>query len=415
MVECHRKGRYLMIPVILLESEHRAAEGVLKQFADHKVPVIALSSNPGAFIFKSKNISKALLSPDISGMDVFLNFLNKETPRGVIIHTTDAAAEFVAKYASQLTRAGFLTKSSSYDNFLRAFNKDRLFVEALNAGVPTIQTKNVATIADVEKFFEHIAGPIIVKATRLAGGIYRIIRTRDDISSAFSEIVRLTTTADNAYKVSAVIAQEYIESDYDDIYCCEAYISPETPAQHYLSIQKFRPNINNDGSAGSRMYAGRTLQNSDLEKYTARILNHLNWQGYAHLDWIYSPKYKQYLLCEINPRLPGFSNLLAKIDFNLAWMYYNDLIGNNYTKPVFKKALYYEALRMPGDISTSVYGILKGYFKPVKVFKSYLMLFGFRYKLVIDVFYRYDLPLTFANWGYVIKYLLKRPFRKRNG
>ena len=122
------------------------------------------------------------------------------------------------------------------------------------------------------------------------------------------------------------------------------------------------------------MFARETIHNETLEQYTKAILDHLGWQGLAHLDWIYSPKYQQYLLCEINPRLPGFSNLLTKVGFEMAYYYYADLCELPIPPYRFRLARYHEALRMPGDVTTGIFAILKGYLSPQTFLQSYLSL-----------------------------------------
>jgi hypothetical protein len=148
-----------------------------------------------------------------------------------------------------------------------------------------------------------------------------------------------------------------------------------------------------------------------LEHYTRQLLDRLRWRGFAHLDWIYSSKYDEYLLCEINPRLPGFSNLLEKVGFDMAYGYYADLCGIT-TEPFrFKKALYFEALRMPGDLSTGLYAMLKGYLRPAPFLRSYLQALHPSERVYLDIFYGSDLPLTMACWSEQLAYLFRRPFR----
>ena len=120
------------------------------------------------------------------------------------------------------------------------------------------------------------------------------------------------------------------------------------------------------------------------------------------------------MVCEINPRLPGFSNFLTKINFEMAWYYYADLCDLPMPQTRFEKSLYFEALRMPGDITTGVYAVAKGYL-PLKSFvASYLKLLTFKHNVCFDILYKSDPAFTLKSWSEHFFYILKRPFRFLN-
>lgn len=313
-----------------------------------------------------------------------------------------------------MRQAGFLINIAEADVFDRGFDKAQLFLATQQAEVPTIPTVIVEQLADLEEAWQTLDKPMILKATRLAGGKFQIIRRAADLPAAYRTMTTLIRSEAHRHMQSGLIAQEFIEYRYDEIYCCEAYYTTRAAPTGFLSIHKIRPNINHDGTAGGRLFAGETVQDQALEQHTRRLLDHLGWKGMAHLDWLYSRKYQQYLLCEINPRLPGFSNLLTKVGFEMAYYYYADLCGLPIPPYEFQRAKYFEALRMPGDITTGVYAILKGYLPARSFIHSYLSLLTFRHRVCLDIFYRHDPAFTLKSWSEHAAYLLKRPFRFLN-
>jgi predicted ATP-grasp superfamily ATP-dependent carboligase len=400
--------------VIALDCDTRAIEGVLYSFGKRKIPVIALSSSPKPPAFYSRYVRHSYQSPPVSREEEYLQFLLALPHRGVLLYSDDASAAFVNKHADRLKKAGFLLNTPSRETFRRGFDKALLARAAEEVGVPVIPTIEVKTKKDFQQAWQKLDNPIILKATKLAGGKFVLVNKEEELEEAFLHMDALVKAPEHRHMQSGLIAQEFIYYDYDEIYCCESYYTREARANGFLSIHKIRPNINRDGTAGGRLFAGETIRDEALEKHTETLLNHLGWKGMAHLDWIYSKKYNAYLLCEINPRLPGFSNFLTKVHFEMAYMYYADLCGLPLPEPVFEKSLYFEALRMPGDFTTGIYAIAKGYL-PLKPFvASYLQLLTFKHKVCFDILYKSDPAFTLKSWSEHFFYVLKRPFRFLN-
>ena len=399
------------VPIILLDCDTRAIEGVIYSFGKRNIPVVALSAEKKPPAFHSRFVQQKYQSPPVWQEQAYLDFLLQLPERGVLLYADDASATFVSKHRDRLQAAGFLINILTIGDFYRGFDKGQLAEAATEVAVPIIPTLTVQSLADLQRAWETLDAPIILKATRLAGGKFELIRRKEELASAYETMDALIHADGYVHMHSGLIAQEFIHYDYDEIYCCEAFYTTESKPTGFLSIHKIRPNINRDGTAGGRLFAGETTKDEVLENHTRTTLDHLGWQGLAHLDWIYSKKYQQYLLCEINPRLPGFSNLLTKVGFEMAYYYYADLCQLPITPYRFQKALYFEAIRMPGDITTGVYAIMKGYLSLKSFTISYLRLLTFKHKVHIDIYYPYDLAFTLRSWSDQLLYLLKRPFR----
>lgn len=402
------------IPVILLDCNIRAIEGIIYSFGKRNIPIIALSSTPKPPAFYSRYVNYKYHSPAVSEEAAYLKFLLDLPHRGVLLFSDDASAAFTNKHADRLREAGYLLNTPSKECFTKGFDKALLAKAAEEAGVPVIPTIEVKTMEDLEGAWEQLDKPIILKATRLAGGKFVLIHHKEELKAAFDQLQALINDPAYRHMQSGLIAQEFIYYEYDEIYCCESYYTTQSKPTGFLSIHKIRPNINRDGTAGGRLFAGETIQDPKLEKHTKALLDHLQWKGMAHLDWIWSRKYNQYQVCEINPRLPGFSNFLTKVNFEMAYSYYADLCGLPLPQPEFRKSLYFEALRMPGDITTGIYAIAKGYL-PLKPFlASYMRALSFKHNVCLDILYKSDPAFTLKSWSEHFFYMLKRPFRSLN-
>jgi predicted ATP-grasp superfamily ATP-dependent carboligase len=395
--------------VILMDCEIRSIEGIISSFGKRGIKIIALTAekdNPPGF--KSKYVRYTYNTPEVREEQEYLKFLIDLPHRGVLVYSSDSGAEFVSRYKCEIQDAGYLINIPDIETFRTAFNKDSIFKVCAECGVPTMRTKDVYSIDDIYSAFEEIGLPLILKATRLAGGRYWKIKDSKDIPLAYKEMNRLIQSEEFEVKKSGLIIQEYIEHEYDEIYCCESYYSLKHVSYGFLSIQKLRPDINYDGTVGSRLFVGETIALPELELFTKRILDHLNWNGFAHLDWLYSKKHQSFLLCEINPRLPGFSNFITKIGFDMAWYYYTDLTKMDKPLYRFKRALYFEALRHPGDLTTNLLAVINGHLNVWSYIKPYVKTLTLKYTVVFDVFYGTDLSLTWENYKIAIRSIVKR-------
>lgn len=399
------------IPIILLDCDVRAIEGVIYSFGKRNIPTVAISAKDKPPAFSSRYLRCAYQSPPVADEQAYLDFLLNLPNQGVLLYSDDASASFVSQHLDTLRNAGFLINIAEASNFARGFDKAQLAAAALEANVPVIPTVEVKSLEDFTHAWQTLDKPIILKATKLAGGKFLVVRQENELENAYQTMNALIHDPAYAHMRSGLIAQEFIHYHYNQIYCCEAFYTTQSEATDFMSIHKIRPNINRDGTAGGRLFAGETIQDEALEQYTQTILDHLHWKGLAHLDWIYSQKYQQYLLCEINPRLPGFSNFLTKVGFEMAYNYYADLCNLPLQPYQYRPALYFEALRMPGDVTTGVYAILKGYLSAWSFVTSYLRLLTFRYQVCLDIWYRSDPAFTLKSWGEQLLYILKRPFR----
>ncbi|MGK7393550.1 MAG: hypothetical protein ACNS62_03220 [Candidatus Cyclobacteriaceae bacterium M3_2C_046] len=402
------------IPVIILDTNIRATEGVIYSFGSRNIPVIALSSEKNPPAFHSRYVKKKYISPKVQDEKALLDFLINLPHKGVLLYSDDASTAFTSKYKEKLLKAGYLINVPDYDKLLQGFDKAQLYLAARQCQVPAIPTVIIEKEEDLEKAWQELDKPVIIKPTRLAGGKFIMVRHKNDLLQAYQQIKRLTENPKFRHLQSGIIAQEFIEYGYDDIYCCESYYTKSHQPVGFLSIHKIRPNINPDGTSGGRLYAGETIRNQDLETYTHTILDHLNWNGFAHLDWFYSKKYQQYQLCEINPRLPGFSNLITKVNFEMAYYYYADLCDLPIPEFHYRDALYFEALRMPGDFTGGLFSIFKGHISVKSFVGSYLKIFQKNKKVYFDVLYKNDLKFNLASWLGFLFHFLKRPFRFLN-
>jgi len=145
----------------------------------------------------------------------------------------------------------------------------------------------------------------------------------------------------------------------------------------FFPIRKIRTSFGQNGNFARRLYAGEYVESPPLVDLSCKLLSNVKWRGFAHLDCIYVEGEKKFYLTEVNPRLPGFSYYPSQAGYDMAYYYYADLVGLQYTHPCsYPKSIYFETFRYPGDISDGIYNIIKGNLAVGPFLRSYLRLFS---------------------------------------
>ena len=394
------------IPVLLLDVDLRPIEGIIPAFGKSGIPMIAFSNKEYPLARHSKYVNRIVNTPSLDNESEYLHFLLDYSNKGVLVYSSDASAKFVSKYQDKLRTAGYFLNIADYKTFIRGFDKFELFKICKQIGVPVIDTILIEHEGELDEVYHKFHKPFILKGTRLAGGKYYVIDSKEKLYLSYKSL--LDDVEEQLNVESGIIAQEFINYNYDEIFCSESYYDVVGKPAGFMGIKKFRPNIKKNGNPGSRMFAGTVIDDENLKSYTEKLLTHLNWKGFAHLDWLYSHKYKSYLLCEINPRLPGFSNLLVKSGFNTPLNYYYDLIGSNKNAINPKKnVLYFELFRIPGDFFSGLRAVTNGFISLKEFVSPYLKIITFKYKIYIDFVFWSDLKFSLAHWISSIKSLIK--------
>jgi len=390
---------------ILPNCNIRAIEGVISSLGQRNIPIVGLSP-VNCSAFKSKFVSKKLISPNPRNEDEFLEFLINKVPKGILFPADDHTTLLFSKHSDKLRASGFSFNIPGFECLNSGFDKWLCYQEAVKINIPCAVTRRIDHYDNIEKICSDMPVPFIFKATTLAGGNYvKITDEKSDIKAAYLKMLNIVDEQQGGVIRPDIIAQEWLEYDMEDIWCVESYYDQRGNPQGFLPIRKNRTVIKKDGTFGSRLYAGEILPNKKLADLSKKLLDSLNWKGFAHIDWVYSKKDNKYYLTEINPRLPGFSFYPSKAGYEMAYYYYADLNDSPYAVGDITPSLYFEILRYPGDISASISIITRKQYSFRKFLKSYLKIFKGKQTIVIDFLDLKDLKMTGANFLTIIKTL----------
>lgn len=396
-----------MINAILPNCDVRVMEGIIRSLGKRKIPIIGLSTKKNCSAFYSKYITKKMISPPSRDENQFIEFLIKSVPKGVLFASDDHTAILFSEKREILDRKGFLINFPSKATLLMGFDKWLCYLQALKIGIPCAYTRLIENREDLDDMSRSMQYPFIIKATTLAGGNYIRVQRPEEVIQAFTQMESLILSKENRLLHPKLIAQEWLDYDMEDIWCVEAYYDRYGNARGFFPIKKIRTVMYRGGTYGSRLYAGESFPNEEIVSLTRKLLDGLEWKGFAHLDWVYCKKKNQYYLTEINPRLPGFSFFPSQAGFEMAYYYYADLTGESFNVPEVKPVLYFETLRYPGDISSTLSAIWRKQYTFMKLIQSYVRIFTEKKPFVMDFFCKSDMKMTLANMFNIIRTVTK--------
>lgn len=396
------------IPAVLPNCHQRAMEGIVGALGRRKIPIITLSDIADTSASRSRFVDKHISSPASRHEDVFLDFLLESVPRGVLFPSDDQVAKFLSVNQELLRKEGFYLHLPAESTLKEGLDKWQCHLRAEAIGISCAKTYLLDNAAHAYDIVSSNPDIYVVKATTLAGGKYIKV---DSAKSAYQAFLRLESEIgkeENRPLGARLILQEWLEYSISDIWCSEALYSATGVCHGVWTVRKFRTVIRADGTFGSRLYAGRSVQDDGLADLTRTFLDKFDWRGVAHLDWVFVPRRGRFFFTELNPRFPGFSSFPSKAGFDMADFYYRQAIGAETGLYRGRQKSYFEVCRYPGDITESFGAIVRGQYSLRKLLQSYCVPLLDLSLPIIDCWDFRDMPMTIHNLKKVLRGLLGR-------
>ncbi|MBC2733193.1 MAG: hypothetical protein HF981_02435 [Desulfobacteraceae bacterium] len=391
------------MPAIVLDCDYRSQEGIIQPLGRKGIPVFAISSKNDCPAFHSKYVFRKCVSPQLSkNENQYLDYLLNLKIRGVLYYSDDLSAMAISKNKDILIDSGFLLNIPDVDMLENAFDKWACYQIASSIGIPMAKSAIVSNTQDILNEWDAFRKPIIIKGTRLAGGIYKRIFKKSQIEQSWRKINDIVNSEHYSARRSGILMQEWEKYDITDNWSCETLYDQNGQSIGFFTVKRIRSSLNKDGTFSSRLFAGYHKDCPQIVKHTKNILKRMKWKGFAHVEYFYVPDKSKYLLTEVNPRLPGYAYYPSVAGFNMAYNYYLDLIGNRtcYINN-FPKSYYFESFHYPGDITQGICHILRGNLSLRSFLSSYLSLISkLKNIIVID-------PIRLDDPSYTLHALFK--------
>lgn len=257
----------------------------------HKVILMALEK--GNYADSSRYVEKCYfcLDKDDSYLLSFLNDIIIKESINAIIPTGDSTADFICKNRKNINSLAKY-KFPSYEDFLNGYDKNKLMNLCRQKGYPHPLTIDLSTQSIESDDVKNFPYPGMLKPNCTTGGRGMVeISNYSELLDRYSELHALY----GDYHL-----QKFIKPGGRQIKI-QLYIDEKKQLVAHSVQQKLRWYPNRGGSNTCAV----SIENNALVNICFQILKDINWLGFADFDAIENPDTGDFLIMEINPRIPA--------------------------------------------------------------------------------------------------------------
>jgi D-aspartate ligase len=279
------------------------------------VPVHGVAMDEREFGLRSRYLLSRRLAR--SDEDV-LELLRSLPERPVLFPERDENVAFVLRNWAAVHEAADVPLPDDPEIVLRLRRKERLADEGAAAGVPAPST----VLARDEEAIRaaRLQPPLLVKPAE-----------GQEFALTFGEKAVVAPDADAAVAAWRrahehgfdTIVQELIPDSHDFVFSLLTYIGRDGEPVASLTGRKVRQGPLRFGT--SAVFEAR--REPEVEERGLRLLRHVGYKGFAHVELVRDPRDGELKLVEVNTRLPIWAGIAMTRHFDLARVAYDDLTG----------------------------------------------------------------------------------------
>jgi predicted ATP-grasp superfamily ATP-dependent carboligase len=279
------------------------------------VPVHGVAFDEREFGLRSRYLlSRTLARSD----DDVLELLRSLQERPVLFPERDENVAFVLRNWEAVQEVADVPLPDDPQIVLRLRRKERLAAEGAAAGVPapaTVLARDEAAIRAVK-----LQPPLLIKPAE-----------GQEFALAFGEKAVVAADADAAVAAWRrahehgfdTIVQELIPDSHDFVFSLLTYIGRDGEPLANVTGRKVRQGPLRFGT--SAVFEAR--RDLEVEEVGLRLLRHVGYKGFAHVELVRDPRDGALKLVEVNTRPPIWAGIAMTRHFDLAGIAYDDLTG----------------------------------------------------------------------------------------
>jgi D-aspartate ligase len=303
-----------MRPAVVFGQLH-AGLALTRALGREGVPVHGVALDEHEFGLRSRYLeSKRLAESDQDVVELLRGF----SERPVLFPERDEHVAFVLRNWDAVKEFADVPLPDDPEIVLRLRRKERLPAEAAAAGVQgpgTVLARDEETIRAA-----GLQPPLLVKPVE-----------GQEFALAFGEKAVVAPDADAAVAAWRrahehgfdTIVQELIPDSHDFVFSLLTYIGRDGEPLASVTGRKVRQGPLRFGT--SAVFEAR--REPEVEEQGLRLLRHVGYKGFAHVELVRDPRDGALKLVEVNTRLPIWAGIAMSRDFNLARIAYDDLTG----------------------------------------------------------------------------------------
>ncbi|KAB1186607.1 MULTISPECIES: ATP-grasp domain-containing protein [Haloferax] len=328
-----------MTTVFVTDGQRRSALAVVRSLGRHGVTVVCGESTRITTSFASKYVDKRVVYPDPqTHPEAFVDFLDEYLSThdvDVLLPVEHASTRLVNKHKDRLSKHT-LVPVAGHEAFERLVRKDHVMQQAERLGIPAPRTVYPDTADEAYELARELTFPVVIKLRDAAGS--KGIQYVDDLE-AFRDAYRTACQLGDR-----PLVQERIPREGRGVGAGILRWDGEIKARfEYQRLREFPP-------SGGPSTLRESIHDDRLFEAAKTLLDDVDWQGVAMVEFKLDPRTDTPMLLEVNPRFWGSLHLPYRAGVEFPWQLVQCALGND-PEPVTD---YPEGVRcrflLPGDI-----------------------------------------------------------------
>jgi predicted ATP-grasp superfamily ATP-dependent carboligase len=287
--------------ILITDASYKHTLGIVRSFGRLGFTVDLLGEN-SSICAQSKYCNKIIFPQKKLNENYLFDFLAilKQNSYDILIPVSASSVHFVSKFQEQIKE---FTKVliPSLDQVNLCLDKNETYKFFINKDIHQPLTWSFESLKDLENNIQDIVFPVIVKS-------------KDEINKFpthylhnLQDLLRLCATFESSFNSFPLIQEMIIGDGYGFF---SLYVDGK--CHQYFMHKRLREFPVNGGSSTCAI----SIYDNDLLNEGIKILDHLNWNGVAMVEFKKCNKSNKFYLIEINPKYWGSLDLAFEAGIN---------------------------------------------------------------------------------------------------
>lgn len=219
----------------------------------------------------------------------------------VLMPIGEISTDFITQHEDEFKKYVRIA-SAPREVYIRAFNKQITFDQAMKSGIPCPYTRR--SDQDIEDFLQKCKFPIIIKPRQGIGSIG--FHKFKDIEEFRGYL------ADPSFSVDDYVVQQFV--NFDNRIGTNLFVDKQGNicTSYAVDVLRWFPI---DAGAGVLI---QTIDAHQVLQYAGKLLQDLHWQGFANVAFMIDKETGEPRLMEINGRIPASVMVSFMLGFNVS-------------------------------------------------------------------------------------------------
>ena len=280
--------------VLVLDGYGRQVPAILKELHQLGCHITTLNDRKLDVGYTSRFPDKKIVESGIrKDADKLQKVIEREMASGnydVFLPMVEKSTDILTKMVEEGRNGDVKVIAAPRKAFLKAYDKEATMRICQENGIPCPRTKMDDETMD--EYLSKVKFPLACKPRKGSGAAgFKKVESREDL---------LKYIEDGVIEVDKYVIQEYIpQTDYR--YGSRVMLDKDHNIIYDVTVQSCR-SYPIDGGPGCYI---RTTDRPDINAYAEKLLQVMNWVGFAHVSFIMDPRDWTPKVIEINGRIPA--------------------------------------------------------------------------------------------------------------